>query len=63
MYSHPFYQLNVWKPCCHLDCQLKLSQPLQVQTPERSAGAVRTLDGAEMPNQGKVLIVRAQSPW
>jgi len=52
-YSHPLYQLNVWKPCVHVDCQPKLPHQQQVRAPERSTGAVSTLDETEKPNQGK----------
>ena len=45
-----------WQPCVHVACQ----QP-QVQVPEKSTGAADTLDGAEMPDQGKVWLLGFKS--
>ena len=44
------------EPYVHVDCQPKLSQPPQGQAPERSSGAVGSLDCAEMPNKGEGLV-------
>ena len=51
----PLTLLN-WQPCVHVACQ----QP-QVQVPEKSTGAADTLDGAEMPDQGKVWLLGFKS--
>ena len=50
---HPLYQLNL----VYVDCQPKLSKQPQVQAPDRSTGAVSTLDGAEMPTHGKSCLI------
>lgn len=42
-----------WQPCVRVDCQQKLPQQPQVQTLERSTGAISTLDEPKMSNQGK----------
>ena len=47
-----------WQPCVHVACQ----QP-QVQVPEKNTSAASTLDGAEIPGQGKVCLLRFKSPW
>lgn len=44
--------MYAWQPCVCVECQQKLLQQPQVQTLERSTGAISTLEEPKMSNQG-----------